>query len=68
MTDEIGERSQSLKKKREYRTMPQFLSWLTGWMLILFTAGDGGTSLTATGRNEEFSFRHVEWEVPVGHP
>lgn len=53
--------------KKEYGMMPWFLVWVTSFMLVLFTAVDGGAGLTEAGRDEEFSFRYVEWEVPVGH-
>lgn len=40
---------------------------MTGGMLVLFTAVDGKAGLTGAGRDEEFHFRFVEREVPVGH-
>jgi len=53
--------------KEDCEMMPWFLAWVTGGMLILLNTGNGGTGLTEAGRDEEFSFGHVAWEVPVGH-
>lgn len=61
MTDRIG-RSQS-----EGRVWDDALvSSLGDWeMLALLNIGNG--KATSTGRDGEFSFRYVEWEVPVEH-
>lgn len=53
--------------KEDCEMMPWFLAWVTGGMLILLNTGNGGTGLTEAERDEEFSFGHVAWEVPVGH-
>ena len=47
--------------------MPWFLAWVTGGMLIVLNTGNGGTGLTEAERDEEFSFGHRAWEVPLGH-
>lgn len=54
--------------KEEHGLMPWFLAWVTEGILVLYTEGDGRAAFTEAGRDEEFSFRYVEWEVSVGHP
>ena len=56
-----------IRVKEDCEMMPWFLAWVTGGMLILLNTGNGGSGLTEAGRDEEFSFGHVAWEVPVGH-
>ena len=54
--------------KEEHALMPWFLTWVTEGMLVLYTEGDGRAGLTEAGRDEELSFRYVEWEWSVGRP
>lgn len=53
--------------KEEHGLMPLFLAWMTEGMLVLYNEGDRRAGLAKAGRDEEFSFRYVGWELSLGH-